>query len=190
MKNLSMIIALSLILVLLTGCSMRPGAGKTDEENVPAVTAGTAAPAAETAAPEAEVTVPAEEVTVPAEEAGDASYAELDALLDTVHGRYFPGTAGSSLSAAACAAELADFFAESGMTPDAVDRVVQDYYAFLPQEDAELFETQIDGIVGAFSSLTGENGAGLLDDCGYAAIHFPWDEENIRNCFTAMLGSD
>lgn len=188
MRNLSIINALILILILLAGCSMPPHAGETEKETAASATA-TPVSVEETAVPEEEIIMPAEEVTVP-EETGDAFYAELGELLDMVRDRYYPGTAGSSLSAAACAAELADFFAESSMSPDTVDRVVQDYYAFLPQEDAELFETQLDGIVGAFSSLAGENGEGLLDDCGYAALHFPWNEENIRDCFAALLGSD
>ena len=114
----------------------------------------------------------------------------LRALLEDVRGRYFPGTAGSSLSAAACAAELADYFQESGVGPDEVDRVVQDCLGSLSAEDAELFAQQLDGVVSAFSSLTGENGAGLLEDCGYAAEHFPWKDENVKNCFVALLGSD
>ena len=121
---------------------------------------------------------------------GDPSAEELRALLEGVRGRYFPGTAGSSLSAAACAAELADFFLESGVSPDEVDRVAQDCLGALSAEDAELFARQLDGVVSAFSSLTGENGAGLLEDCGYAAEHFPWDDGNVKNCFVALLGSD
>ena len=121
---------------------------------------------------------------------GDPSAEELRALLEDVRGRYFPGTAGSSLSAAACAAELADFFAESGIAPDEVDACVRDCLAALPDEDRELFELQLDGAVSAFSSLTGENGAGLLGDCGYAARHFPWDDAGVRDCFVALLGSD
>ena len=121
---------------------------------------------------------------------GDPSAEELRALLEDVRGRYFPGTAGSSLSAAACAAELADFFLESGVSPDEVDRVAQDCLGALSAEDAELFAQQLDGVVSAFSSLTGENGAGLLEDCGYAAEHFPWKDENVKNCFVALLGSD
>ena len=121
---------------------------------------------------------------------GDPSAEELRALLEGVRGRFFPGTAGSSLSAAACAAELADFFLESGFGPDEVDRVAQDCLGALSAEDAELFAQQLDGVVSAFSSLTGENGAGLLEDCGYAAEHFPWDDENVKNCFVALLGSD
>ena len=121
---------------------------------------------------------------------GEPSAEGLRALLEDVRGRYFPGTAGSSLSAAACAAELADFFLESGVSPDEVDRVAQDCLGALSAEDAELFAQQLDGVVSAFSSLTGENGAGLLEDCGYAAEHFPWDDENVKNCFVALLGSD
>ena len=121
---------------------------------------------------------------------GEPSAEGLRALLEDVRGRYFPGTAGSSLSAAACAAELADYFQESGVDPDEVDRVVQDYLGSLSAEDAELFAQQLDGVVSAFSSLTGENGAGLLEDCGYAAEHFPWKDENVKNCFVALLGSD
>ena len=121
---------------------------------------------------------------------GDPSAEELRALLEDVRGRYFPGTAGSSLSAAACAAELADYFQESGVDPNEVDRVVQDCLGSLSAEDAELFAQQLDGVVSAFSSLTGENGAGLLEDCGYAAEHFPWKDENVKNCFVALLGSD
>ena len=121
---------------------------------------------------------------------GEPSAEGLRALLEDVRGRYFPGTAGSSLSAAACAAELADFFQESGVDPDEVDRVVQDCLGSLSAGDAELFAQQLDGVVSAFSSLTGENGAGLLEDCGYAAEHFPWKDENVKNCFVALLGSD
>ena len=121
---------------------------------------------------------------------GEPSAEELRALLEDIRGRYFPGTAGSSLSAAACAAELADYFQESGVGPDEVDRVVQDCLGSLSAEDAELFAQQLDGVVSAFSSLTGENGAGLLEDCGYAAEHFPWADENVKNCFVALLGSD
>lgn len=189
MKNLSIIIALVSILIMMAGCSMPPRGAETQKEETSAEAEVFPLEEAEPAVQEEETAEP-EEVILPEEEAGSEATAELGELLDTVKGRYFPGTAGSSLSAAACAAELADFFAETGMDPDTADRAVRDYIAFLPQEDARLFEQQLDGIVGAFSALTGENGEGLLNDCGYAARFFPWSEENVRNCFIAMLGSD
>lgn len=115
---------------------------------------------------------------------------ELCGQFDRLRSVYFPGTAGSSLSSAACAAEMADFFFVSGVNPDTVDRIVQDYRASLPEEDARLFEAQLDGVVGAFSALTGEGGRGLLDDCGYESSCFPWDAGNVRGCFVALLGTD
>ena len=130
----------------------------------------------------------------PEEEQPDALEAEraaaLEALLEEVRTSVFPGTAGNSLRAAAHAAAIADFFAESGMSPDEANACAQAYIASLSAEDAELFETQLDAVVSAFSNLTGENGAGLLEDCGYESAHFPWDGENVRDCFVALLGTD
>ena len=114
----------------------------------------------------------------------------LNALLDDVRGHYFPGTAGSSLSGAACAAKLADYFAETGMDPDSVFAAVTAYTAALEDGDRQLFEQQLDGVVSSFSVITGENGEGVLKDCGYEPAHYPWTEENVRDCFAAMLGTD
>lgn len=71
----------------------------------------------------------------------------LNALLDDVRGHYFPGTAGSSLSGAACAAKLADYFAETGMDPDSVFAAVTTYASALEDEERVLFEQQLDGVV-------------------------------------------
>lgn len=114
----------------------------------------------------------------------------LNALLDEVRGHYFPGTAGSSLAGASCAAKLADYFAETGMDPDSVFAAVTAYTAALEDGDRQLFEQQLDGVVSSFSVITGENGEGILKDCGYEPAHYPWAEENVRDCFVAMLGTD
>ena len=114
----------------------------------------------------------------------------LNALLDEVRGHYFPGTAGSSLAGAACAAKLADYFAETGMDPDSVFAAVTAYTAALEDGDRQLFEQQLDGVVSSFSVITGENGEGVLKDCGYEPAHYPWAEENVSDCFAAMLGTD
>ena len=114
----------------------------------------------------------------------------LNALLDEVRGHYFPGTAGSSLAGAACAAKLADYFAETGMDPDSVFAAVTAYTAALEDGDRQLFEQQLDGVVSSFSVITGENGEGILKDCGYEPAHYPWAEENVSDCFAAMLGTD
>ena len=107
-----------------------------------------------------------------------------------MRGHYFRGTAGSSLSGAACAAKLADYFAETGMDPDSVFAAVTAYAAALEDGDRQLFEQQLDGVVSSFSVITGENGEGVLKDCGYEPAHYPWAEENVSDCFAAMLGTD
>ena len=120
----------------------------------------------------------------------DGLAAQLCEQLDQLRSVCFPGTAGSSLSFAASAAEMADFFYTSGIAPDSVDRIVRSYRASLSEADAELFEMQLDGIVGAYGNLTGDGGRGLLEDCGYESSCYPWDAENVRNCFVALLGTD
>ncbi len=121
--------------------------------------------------------------------AADALTGELCAQLERMRGVYFPGTAGSSLSSAACAAEMADFFFQSGLSPEEAARAAQSCRASLSGEEAQLFEQQLEGLVGAFGALTGEGGRGLLEDCGYESSSFPWDDENVRNCFDALLGT-
>ena len=107
-----------------------------------------------------------------------------------MRGHYFPGTAGSSLSGAACAAKLADYFAETGMDPDSVFAAVTTYTAALEEEERQTFAQQLDGVVSSFTVITGENGEGVLADCGYEPARYPWTEENVSDCFVAMLGSD
>ena len=114
----------------------------------------------------------------------------LNALLDDVREHYFPGTAGSSLSGAACAAKLADYFAETGIDPDSVSAAVTTYASALEDEERVLFEQQLDGVVSSFTAITTEGGEGILADCGYEAARYPWTEENVSDCFVAMLGSD
>ena len=114
----------------------------------------------------------------------------LNALLDDVREHYFPGTAGSSLSGAACAAKLADYFAETGIDPDSVSAAVTTYASALENEERVLFEQQLDGVVSSFTAITAEGGEGILADCGYEAARYPWTEENVSDCFVAMLGSD
>ncbi|MBR0207785.1 MAG: hypothetical protein IJQ43_02665 [Oscillospiraceae bacterium] len=123
-------------------------------------------------------------------DAADGLAAQLCEQFDALRAACFPGTAGSSLSSAACAAEMADFFSASGIGPDSVERILRSYCAALSQEDAQLFETQLELVAGAFGRLTEEGGEGLLSDCGYESSTWPWDGEDVRDCFAALLGTD
>ena len=114
----------------------------------------------------------------------------LNALFDELREHYFPGTAGSSLAGAACAAKLADYFAGTGVDPDSVFTAVTTYASGLEEGEKQLFEQQLDGVVSSFTAITGEDGEGLLSDCGYEAQYAPWTDGNVRDCFVAMLGTD
>ena len=114
----------------------------------------------------------------------------LGELFSALHEGYFPGTAGSSLKAAANAARLADCFAETGAEPDAVARAAADFAGSLSAEERATFELQLEGVAAMFTTLTEEGGEGILADCGYAAAHYPWNDGNVRDCFAALLGSD
>ena len=189
MTAIKLLICIMFALLLLAGCSPQ------NRDAVPAPTEQIVEPAQleseeidEMIAEQIEESgeVPPEGQTVEDEERAAA----LAALLEGIRTSVFPGTAGSSLTAAAHAAQMADFFAENGVSPDEADAAARAYIASLSEDDAQLFEMQLDSVLGAFSNLTGENGEGLLEDCGYESAYFPWDGENVRNCFIALLGSD
>lgn len=184
MTTIKILICLLFALLLLAGCGPQRERGA--EEQPPAVSEES-----DVLTPEEIEEIIEEQLETPDEaESDEESAAALASLLEGIHTGVFPGTAGSSLSAAGRAAELADYFEESGVDPDEVDRAVQAYHATLTDEDARLFELQLDSVVGAYSALTAEGGEGLLADCGYESARFPWSRENIRNCFIALLGSD
>ena len=188
MKLTVLFFAMILVLSMLAGCSPQ----KSGESSAPAEESVVTADFLpeeidELIAEQIEESALSPEEQTDGDEAAGA--AALAALLEEVRTGVFPGTAGNSLRAASRAAAIADFFAESGMSPDEADRAVQSYIASLSDEDAQLFEAQLDAVLGAYTSLTGENGEGLLSDCGYESAYFPWNEA-VRDCFAAMLGSD
>ena len=121
---------------------------------------------------------------------GQKDTPQMEELLRALHESYFPGTAGSSLSAAARAAELADFFAAGLVEPDDVFKAVNAYGVQLPAEEKDLFDLQLNGVVAMFGTLTAEGGERILQDCGYSPSHYPWSEGKVRDCFIALLGSD
>ena len=95
-----------------------------------------------------------------------------------------PGTAGSTLMAAGCCAELCDVLTAFNPSAEEVKAVVESFLATLDPDQLSLFWMQKDSVIDQFSQITGENGAALLEDCGYVPMYGSWDvaaiEEIIR----------
>ncbi|MBQ6568783.1 MAG: hypothetical protein IJL87_00850 [Clostridia bacterium] len=102
---------------------------------------------------------------------------ELTAVLKDMHESYFPQTAGSSLTAARLAAQLADLFAKYNPKPEEIKSTVKAYYDTLDAEGKELFAQQINDIAGSFNTISDENALTVLEDAGYTPQSYPWSDE-------------
>jgi hypothetical protein len=85
------------------------------------------------------------------------------------------GTAGSSLKAAGFAGKLLDAFTTYKPNAADVQSAVSSYYISLGSKAKATFGEQMNAVASAAEQLLGENGEGLLSDCGYQAQYYPWD---------------
>lgn len=108
---------------------------------------------------------------------------ELQEILADISGDYQFGVLGSSLRAAQYAAMLSDRFSAEPVDRKAVDAAVIDFLSTLEAEELESFPEKFRYVDTAMEELFGEQGEGLLSDCGYEPTHAPWDEETMRACF-------
>lgn len=97
-----------------------------------------------------------------------------------------PGTAGSSLRAAALAAEMMDIFTQFNPSADVIRSAVKEFAETLTGDAAADFPVQLEAVSGASVSLTAEGGKELLDCCGYAGQGYPWDADAMAACFAAV----
>ena len=183
MKKFTSLLLAAAMLLVLTACGAltKPAAE-------------TPAPApAEEAAPEAD-TEP-EQTPIPGEgspveqpdlsNAPDAINEEQQALLEQfifLDDVVQPGTAGSSLRAAAAAATLLDWAEKDALSDEAL-AVVIDYMAVKTVEDQAAFGEKLDAVESAIEVLTGKDkeqaeqllaDAGMLESCG-----FPWSKDAV-----------
>lgn len=112
---------------------------------------------------------------------------QLVEILDKLKTDCHPGTAGSSLTGAALAAELLDWAAEN---PDDIDEqallAAQSFKELLTSDESALIEDQLSLVYGESSELLGEDGELLLESCGYDAAHFPYDAGTAQQLFAAL----
>lgn len=100
---------------------------------------------------------------------------------------YHPGTAGSSLTGSAYAARFMDLFTEENVDGDTVGKAAKSFAASLSSEEQSILHEQLSGLKSAAEYLLSEeNASELLLDCGYEALYFPWNAEQMTSCFEAM----
>ena len=100
---------------------------------------------------------------------------------------YHPGTAGSSLTGSAYAARFMDLFTEENVDGDTVGKAAKSFAGSLSSEEQSILHEQLSGLKSAAEYLLSEeNASELLLDCGYEALYFPWNAEQMTSCFEAM----
>ena len=103
----------------------------------------------------------------------------LLALLAEIRDRMHIGTAGSSLRAAALAAELLDWGAESALSPAAIHLSLDAYMGGLDEAARAEFLQQLAAVDYSCTVLAagGEQAEALLDDAGCRPRSFPWPQQ-------------
>ena len=96
------------------------------------------------------------------------------------------GTAGSSLKAAALAGQLLDTFAQYKPNASDIQSAVSSYYISLGSKAKTEFAEQMNLVADIAEQLIGENGEGLLSDCGYEATNYPWDASVMSTYISAL----
>lgn len=110
----------------------------------------------------------------------------LTALLETVAADYHPGTAGCSLTGAALAGQLLDWYAEGNVEADVIRATAQTYYDGLDETQRESFGAQLESLSELSYQLLDENAQQLLETAGYEAAHMPWSGQAQQTLFGAL----
>ena len=88
----------------------------------------------------------------------------------------YPGTAGTSLRAARCAAWLLDWGAVTTLTDDEIYSAVGCFLDELSDEDLLTFFESFYSVYDAAYDLKGESAKDLLDSAGASDCRWPWNE--------------
>ena len=102
--------------------------------------------------------------------------AALSAVLDGVL-NVWPGTAGSSLRAAACAARLLDWGMATTLSDDEIYSAVGCYLDTLSDADLMGFLDNFYAVYDRAYDLKGDSARDLLTDAGVGDSGYPWNEQ-------------
>lgn len=104
----------------------------------------------------------------------------LNAVLDSITVDVQSGTAGSSLKAARCAAQLLDWGSVTALSDDEIYSAVG---TWLQQQDDQRLMMFLENILVVYDAsydLRGENAQSLMDTAGITSSAYPWNERAFR----------
>lgn len=175
MKRIVILFFILCMLLPLTACGKR-GAAPTPEP----LAAETPAPTPEpTAEPTPFVPTPTPEPLPLIPDLPPVYDAALAEIFEGVL-QVYPGTAGSSLRAARCAAWLLDWGTETKLTDDEIYSAVG---CWLDEQDDERLKTFLESILAVYDrsyDLRGEYAEDIMRDAGVESPYYPWGERAFR----------
>ncbi len=100
---------------------------------------------------------------------------ELSGIFEKVM-RVYPGTAGSSISAAACAVRLLDWGAETELNDDGIRSATEAWFEEQDEESRELFKESIRLVRALRDDLRDKDHEYIMDLTGIDSAFWPWNE--------------
>ena len=175
MKKVFTIVAIALALIMLL--SLSACSGKEAEVVVVTEVPVTMEPVSFSPEPTAAPEPTPEPTPVPIQpELPPVNDEALNAILDSITSDVQPGTAGSSLKAANCAAKLLDWGAATSLNDDEIYSAVGCWLDEQSDERLLMFFESFYSVYTASYDLRAENGENLMRDAGISSASFPWND--------------
>ena len=100
----------------------------------------------------------------------------LNSILDSITTDVQPGTAGSSLKAACCAAKLLDWGAATSLNDDEIYSAVGCWLDEQSDERLLMFFESFYSVYTQSYNLRAENAEALMSDAGISSANYPWGD--------------
>ena len=183
MKRFAALMTALVLILSLAACGKKPA----DAPAPSAAPTESAAPAeaAEPAETPAPTPTPTPVPLIP--ELSEVHDAALEAILTDVLAVH-PGSAGSSLRGAACAARLLDWGMATALNDDEIYSATGCFLDTLSDQDLLVFFESLDTVYNMGYDLRGENAEGLLSDAGVTNSAWPWNDQAFHAMEMVYLG--